>query len=134
MINAYRIESKAAIYPRIVLDPILITGLNEGLRYYTLRQDLDSLWFINPFSFNAIIDDAGGLAANGYDPHELYLKELGDHIDKGKSEAKTVDQFAKWTWLNRIYMDERRDYLKTRETKMDKLFKALSSVKKRTIS
>ena len=135
MINAYRIESKAAIYPRIVLDPKLIPGLNEGLRYYSLRQDSDSLWFINPFSFNAIIDDTDELTADGYDPHELYLKELGDHIDKGKAEAKTVDQVSKWTWLKRIYMDERRDYLKTHETKMDKLFKALSPEKgNRTIS
>ena len=129
MINAYRIESKAAIYPRIVIDPILISELNEGLRYYSLRQDSDSLWFINPFSFNAIIDGAEALAADGNDPHELYLEELGSHIDKGKAEAKTVDQVSKWTWLNRVYMDERRDYLKTRETKMDKLFKALSPEK-----
>jgi len=121
MLRAYRIESSAAVYPRIVVDPELIDQISRGFWDLVLLLDSDGLWFVDPFSFKATIGNASELVADGYDPHELYLVELGRHIENGICNAKQVDHLAKWTWIKMRYEAAHEEYMRTRETKMEKI-------------
>ncbi|NWO06596.1 MAG: hypothetical protein HLX50_13180 [Alteromonadaceae bacterium] len=99
MIRAYRIESSAAVYPRIVVDDQIFKDPGIGARKAYLAQDVDGLWFIDPFEFEASCPGAAELAADGYDPREIYFNELGKHIEFGLSTAARVDHKSKWQWL-----------------------------------
>lgn len=103
MLQAYRIESSAAVYPRIVVDNAIFEHPGIGDRKAYLAQDIDGLWFIDPFEFEASCPGAAGLAADGYDPREIYFTELGKHIESGLSEAARVDHKSKWQWLKNRY-------------------------------
>ncbi|WP_303293853.1 hypothetical protein [Marinobacter sp. ST-43] len=103
MLQAYRIESSAAVYPRIVVDDAIFEYPGIGAQKPYLRQDGDGLWFIDPFEFEASCPGAAGLAADGYDPREIYFKELGKHIESGLSGATRVDHRSKWQWLKSRY-------------------------------
>jgi len=61
MISAYRLESKSAVYPRIVIDPVIITLFyhiklklpDQGKTYDSIvRKDLDDLYYIDYFNFD----------------------------------------------------------------------------------
>lgn len=61
MLQAYYLESKAAVYPRIILDPKLIESVETGYRSVFLRQDTDGLWFLDPFSMGILPPDSESL-------------------------------------------------------------------------
>lgn len=103
MLKAYRIESSAAVYPRIVIDPELLRRLAPGTKKKLLDQDSDGLWFIDPFKFDAMPGGAEELASDGYDPRAIYFEELRKHITAAIEGAKQVDHFAKWNWLANRY-------------------------------
>lgn len=48
MINAYDLESRSAIYPRIVLANDLVAHAQESL-LFRLDQDDDGFWYVDPF-------------------------------------------------------------------------------------
>lgn len=121
MLRAYKIESRAAVYPRILIDPDLFDQIKTRVRQIFLQLDSDGLWYVDPFSLNTAVDNASELAADGYDPHEIYLDQLGSHIEYGIRNAKQVDHFSKWTWMKLRYETAREDYLKTRETRLSKM-------------
>lgn len=99
MLDAYFLESKAAIYPRIVLAPHLVNKMEPVYRAVFLSQDIDGLWFINPFSMGLLSGDVEALLEDGYDPHEESLKSLGSTIDHELSQLSDVSHLAKWQWL-----------------------------------
>lgn len=101
MIKAYKLESKAAIYPRILIDREIIEITNEQYRSVFFQQDMDGLWHLNPFSIGLLPGGADELAADGWDPHEVGLNELKRHIDKSVSTLTKPDQIAKWNWIER---------------------------------
>ena len=101
MIKAYKLESKAAIYPRILIDLEIIELTNEYYRSVFFRQDMDGLWYLNPFSIGLVPGGADELAADGWDPHEAGLKELKRYVDKSVSSLTKPDQIAKWNWIER---------------------------------
>lgn len=103
MLRAYRIESSAAVYPRIVVDEEIFKLPDMGLNKPFLVQDADGLWFIDPFEFEASCSNADELASDGYDPREIYFEELGRHIEYGLSNAARVDHKSKWQWLKNRY-------------------------------
>jgi hypothetical protein len=103
MINAYNLESKAAIYPRIVIDPKLVLEIESGYRAAFLAQDVDGLWFIDPFSMGIVSGNVDALLEDGHDPHEVSLKSLGKKIDHELSQLSDVGQLAKWNWLKSRY-------------------------------
>jgi len=106
MLKAYRLESKAAIYPRIVIDPAICTQLNMPFCANTTLRDEDGLISIDPFKFNTVHPNAAELAAEGYCPRAEYLKKVKANLLEGKKSANTVDQRAKWTWLTAKYNSE----------------------------
>lgn len=123
MLKAYNIENSAAVYPRIVIDPDLITSFPERIRSTFLSMDLDGLWFIDPFSFNATTGNSDVLLEDGWDPHEVYLEEVGRHIAEGIKTAKRVDHKSKWTWLSVKHSIAKDSYLNTGETRLTRLLK-----------
>ncbi len=99
MIKAYKLESKAAIYPRILVDGSIIDLTSENYRSVFFQQDTDGLWILNPFSIGLTPGGANELAADGWDPHEVGLEQLKTHIDQSISKLKEPDQIAKWNWM-----------------------------------
>lgn len=99
MLNAYHLESKAAIYPRIIIDPIFVPEIESGYKAMFLAQDADGLWFIDPFAMGIVPGNVDTLLENGYDPSEEGLKFLGKEIDKEISRLSDASQLAKWSWL-----------------------------------
>jgi hypothetical protein len=121
MLNAYRIESSASVYPRIVIDPCLIDKISEKVLTFLLERDADGLWFIDPYAFDATVGNVEALAEDAYDPHDVYLEEVSGHIRDGIKNAKRVDHFAKWSWLKKRHDEALNAYTKTRKTKLDML-------------
>jgi hypothetical protein len=99
MLQAHYLESKAAIYPRIVLDPKLLDDLTPMYRAMLLSHDSDGLWFIDPFSVGVLPGNSEDMLERGCDPYEESLKMLGKKMDQELSRLSDVGQIAKWTWL-----------------------------------
>jgi hypothetical protein len=103
LLNAHRLESKVAIYPRIVIDPSLIDEVDEGYRRIFLAQDTDGLWFIDPFSMGFLPGNSDQLVEDGYDPREEGLKYLGRIIKAEIARLNEPNHLAKWHWLKSRY-------------------------------
>lgn len=110
LLAAHRIESSAAVYPRIVVVPTVVDGLTSKMRKFFLDTDHDGLWFIDPFRFDAMAGGASGLAADGYDPREIYFEEVGKHIAAAKKKVMHLDHLSKWTWLDTRYQAAAKNY------------------------
>ncbi len=85
--RAYEVESKEAVFPRVVLDPSFLGRLAENTAALInlgrfLVQSEDGHWFVNPFG------------------HEGISMELAAaHVRKGIAEAEREDIRAKYLWL-----------------------------------
>ncbi|MCX6880168.1 MAG: hypothetical protein NTW21_41150 [Verrucomicrobia bacterium] len=119
MLNAYRIESKAAVYPRIVIDPEISFGISKIYMERFIERDDDGLLSINAFKFESVIPDAAELAAEGYCPRAEYLRNIKEHLENGFRSAQAVDQRAKWSWLIRKYNSEVEIYNRTNHCNID---------------
>lgn len=108
MIRAYKLESRAAIYPRILVDRNVLDLTNDGYCSIFFQKDTDGLWYLDPFSIGLLPGDSDALVEDGWDPHEVGLAELKRAIDKSLSELTNLDQIAKWNWLEekRLYAVE----------------------------
>ncbi|NTW76953.1 MAG: hypothetical protein HGB33_04110 [Syntrophaceae bacterium] len=111
MIRAYRLESSAAFYPRIVVDESVVKLLPEKIKTRFLASDVDYLFFINPFEFPAYPGNAEELASDGFDPREEYFKMVEDGLTKGRERCSEIDQIAKWDWMGGRYRTAYDDYL-----------------------
>jgi hypothetical protein len=108
MIRAYELESQIAVYPRIIVDPVLIAAIttnsalrkdthdaHEEMRYVKglLRRDLDGIWFVDYLY-------AGRSEANS---PAHYVRMLEDHkevIEQELAGCSTLNRTAaKHTWL-----------------------------------
>jgi len=98
MLRAYRIESSAAVYPRIVIDPCLLGQVMDRESRFFAR-DFDGLHRLNIFAFDAMAPRAQDLAADGWCPRECYFEEVRQHIIDGIATATQVDHRAKWSWI-----------------------------------
>lgn len=112
LVEAYLLESKAALYPRIILDR---TVIDAGAKYCAehntstmereylealLEQDSDGMYYIDYF-FKALIE----LDEPNYDFPE-YIKNLGDIIRKGlmaSSHPSKADLRIKYSWMRERY-------------------------------
>lgn len=99
MIKAYDLESKAAIYPRVVIAPELIATLAAGHKAMLLSEDVDGLWHTDPFAFGILPDNSEALLEDAYDPHLVFLEEFAAKIDQAIKSATNVGVAAKWSWL-----------------------------------
>jgi hypothetical protein len=99
MLDAYYLESKTAIFPRIVVAQKIVDKLTEGNRALLLKKDIDGVWFLDPFSIGILPSNSESLLEDGYDPHEESLKYLGTRIDEELMRLSDPSHIAKWNWL-----------------------------------
>lgn len=99
MIRAYDLESKAAIYPRVILDPVLVKQLHETQRLMLLNLDADGLWHTDPFSFGVLPGQTEVLIEDGWDPHLVFLESFAKRIEREIEDAKDAGILAKWGWM-----------------------------------
>ena len=95
LVQAATIESKKAIYPRIVIDEIALNAIlsDSNVKYHTLShyfiQDYNNLWFINPLFLNPDISDIYYLSIKKIKEYEgkdfqnkyIWIKELCNYFD-----------------------------------------------------
>lgn len=112
MLKAYQIECKAAVYPRLVVDPEILPRLEDLIKMSFLNQDTDGLWFINFFRLYA----DGDLEEEEYEYENCAAKfeKIGNHISLGTKNATQADHLAKWKWIENRYEVAKKDYVKKR--------------------
>lgn len=101
MLKAHELESKTAIYPRIVIDPQLIGPSDAGLCAMFLRKDTDQFWFVDPYASGGLPDGSEGLLEDGWDPNAVYLEIVGRIIDQQLVELTEERKLEKWRWQQR---------------------------------
>jgi hypothetical protein len=99
MLRAYALESKVAVYPRIVVDESLVAQINQNYQKIFLRKDTDGMWFLDPFSVGIRGNDTDSLLEDGYDPHEEALKAVHVEIANALKNLTDAGQRVKWMWL-----------------------------------
>ena len=121
MIKAYNIESKVAIYPRVVVDESVCKHAPKKVIEFFLKKADDGLLYINQFVFDAMCDGASDLAADGYDPRLLYFEEVEIQIEKNLVNANQLAHKQKWSWLKNEFNEAYNIYKLTCETLFQKL-------------
>ncbi len=104
LLNAYKLEVKNAIYPRIIIDPKVIPQIKKNQPddpFTFLKKDIDSFYYVNYFNdfFN-------------YDKSDvIYL--LNDLIQESKDKiVKYSDDLSikqKWEWHKQYLIDTLKD-------------------------
>src|SRR5208282_1480901 len=95
----------------VIIEDELVADLPDTYRSVFLRQDSDSMWFLDPFSLGIGGVNADALLEDGYDPHREALKRLGAEIAQQIAMTTHVAHRVKWTWLKRqqeLAMDQFR--------------------------
>lgn len=110
MIKAYRIESRSAIYPRIVIDPQLFGDISKRAKDMLLTQDNDGMWFIDPFADGLLPPGSEELLEDGWDPNHVALVNLGRVIESELASLNDANHIMKWQWLEN-YRGRALDYL-----------------------
>jgi hypothetical protein len=101
MLRAYELESRVAVYPRVIIEDELVAGLADSYRSVFLRQDGDFMWFLDPFALGIGGVNSDALIEDGYDPHEEALEKLGSEIAKQIKGTTLIAHRVKWMWLKR---------------------------------
>lgn len=125
MLKAYKIENSAAVYPRIVIDPDLVMQIPDTYKSIFLALESDGLYFIDPFAFTGTWGDVVAQVEDGWDSHAIYLDEVEKHIQDGIRKASSVDHKSKWTWLAARHAIAKKEYVRTRETKLSQILKKM---------
>ena len=102
LIEAYNIETKVAIYPRIVISSEAKELLPVGANKF-IKQDSDGLFYLNSFAFHPVPPGADMLLSDGYNPRVEYLRQVQKHIETNIASAVKLDHKAKWNWLATQY-------------------------------
>lgn len=110
MNEAYRLESKVAKYPRVIVDEsIMEIVANAKQKYHSveeeqgyvdafLAQDSDGYKFLDYISFDGVVNAAGGV----FEKFPGYLRRLAAIIESGLSnESSSVVE--KFLWLHERY-------------------------------
>lgn len=101
MIRAYKLESGAAVYPRIIIDSDLVSRFTSGQKAMFLNEGQDGLWFIDPFAQGLLPPNSESLLEDGWDPNEVALEQLGKDIKRELQLATDDSRRMKWQWLER---------------------------------
>lgn len=99
MLEAYRLESETAVYPRIIVAAELIRSRSHQFLRKWCERDLDGHFFVDPFKFDAVAGQADELAADGYDPRFCYFDEVHGHLFKMLETTKSRNHLAKFKWI-----------------------------------
>lgn len=103
MMKAHELESKAAVYPRIVIDPDLVGETEAGLCAMFLKRDTDGLWFIDPFAQGGLPDGSENLLEDGWDPNAVFLEHVGRIIEQRLNTLTDAGHRAKWSWIQTLH-------------------------------
>lgn len=103
LIDAYKLESQTACYPRIIFNPNLLGSLAPHWKDKFMRFDQDGFLAIEPFKFDAGHPYHPALEEDGWCPRYLYLVEVANKIQEGFSKADSPGEKAKWQWLESGY-------------------------------
>lgn len=127
LVEAYILESKAANYPRVILDRNIIDlagrtqkrghSPDQEMEYVEslLEKDLDGMYYIDYFAkAQEELDDPD------YD-FPIYIQKLGDKIRQGMNSSKhpnNADIRVKYTWMKEKYnwmvdMGKRKEFLES---------------------
>ena len=118
MLRAYDLERKAAIYPRIVVDPDLVSEMSSGHIRVLLIQDVDGVWHTDPFAIGIKPPNSELLPEDGNNPHLVFLGTMETMIEEGLNSSNEVGQKAKWHWL-KTQRDDALEFLRDHgETKV----------------
>lgn len=113
MIDAYRLESKVAQVPRVVIDKNLLeiarkyrdemhTEEDEaGYASHFMTPDRDGQYFFDYVSFGSVVDVTGVEA----DIYPEYLRGIGRILADGLAHPELAVR-AKYVWLHRLYLAE----------------------------
>lgn len=99
LVRAYDLESKTAVYPRIVLDSQLLEGAQDELKVKFLGLDADGHWYIDPFAMGVLPGNSEALLEDGWDPHLVFLEDFEKKIEHQLAELTDAGQRAKWGWM-----------------------------------
>lgn len=99
LVAAYEMEQTSAVFPRVLIAPELMQGLNARVRKFLKQDEDDGLWFIDPFRFDATVGGAEELAADGWDPRALYFEEVRKKLHRQLETASSerVAEKIKWS-------------------------------------
>jgi hypothetical protein len=98
MLSAYRLESKAAIYPRIVFSNQL-AEIDPNVTSFVTEADSDSVRFINPFLFSMGPLFEEELAEKTETNFMINLRKIKYHILQGIARSTEEDHLAKYMWM-----------------------------------
>ncbi len=112
MLKSYKLESQAAIYPRILVDNDILKLANDNYRLLFLCKDFDGLWYLDPFSIGILPGNVDALVEDGWDPHKVSLNKLEKHINSSLEKLTNESQIAKWNWLKHKLDEANIEYSK----------------------
>ncbi|WP_143483759.1 hypothetical protein [Hydrogenovibrio sp. SC-1] len=122
LIEAYKIESSLAVYPRIVVSDEIQEKCNGSLKDVFLVESDDGLSHVDPFSVGDFIGTSDD-AADGNDLTEWFYMSLEKtcetEIERLK-ELKQINPLMKWQWACSQIKQSKADYLTDKKCKMDR--------------
>jgi len=105
LVKAYELESKMAVYPRILLEfPVAQQLIPFSTEIPWIRQDIDGMWYVNVF--NNLAKHAGGSSKPIEESFMKMNRVFTISQNKTKHETKPG---RNWHWL-RIKFDESVEY------------------------
>jgi hypothetical protein len=100
LVDAYRLESRVAIYPRIAVSSRIYSRLPNRDR---TAQDTDGIWYLKYLS-KLPREIADGDRARWIKRHNEMIQE---HVSSFEQQEKW-NEFAKWSWFAKKFSDEVR--------------------------
>lgn len=118
MVKAYEMESKLARFPRVLVDPRILSIAGsyhaanhtpkEEKKYVKslISRDVDGLYYIDYVSWKSVVEVIGATD----DQYPSYLKQLAKQIRKGLNHSD-VSVLTKYVWLQKKYSDARHAFV-----------------------
>ena len=101
MVEAYRLESSTAVYPRVVLSPKITERAGWMEKAMNVAKDDDGLYHVDYFQM--MLPEA---ARSGTDSAKAWYQEAVFVVSRNLATLKdsgNVNAFAKWTWFARQF-------------------------------
>lgn len=135
LVDAYETESKAAMYPRVIVDKSVINIYKEKSKSTHIKsrfrkdfidgylmEDLDDKLFIDYFLNPLTFADSKEIYVN-------YLEKLRELISNGLSKARAADIRVKYGWMKQKF-NSTLNKLQDNSTKLDIPHKEFMRIKK----
>ncbi|WP_076423538.1 hypothetical protein [Aquipseudomonas alcaligenes] len=112
LIKAYELESKTAIYPRVIIDPAIRTqaielaaenNFEQTYKPFTIVQDFDGLFFLNYLGVTVLPEYSKSSS-------DHFLEKVRQEIIDGLNKAGSLGVKAKLGWMAR-YLNEHAEIL-----------------------